>query len=159
MKLPLKLELMPIFDLYLPQVIDEEDSCPIVEEKIEPEGGSGTILVVEDDPDTLNALAEFLTRDGYTVITAVDGQDAVEQFAARADEIRLVISDVVMPRKSGKEACTEIKMLSDNVKFLFVSGYSDRVIAREGGLEGDGPLIEKPVMPYVLLSEIRKLIG
>ena len=98
-----------VFQLYLPLVDSGESAAEPAEKHIQMDTGSGTILVAEDDEDTRNAVAEFLTRAGYTVITAMDGQDAVEKFAARKEEIELVISDVVMPRMSGKAASEEIR--------------------------------------------------
>ena len=71
------------------------------------ECGSGTILLTEDDPDTLRIMQELLERAGYKVITAVDGEDAVKKFVMFCDEIQLVISDLIMPKKSGKQALAE----------------------------------------------------
>ena len=95
----------------------------------------------------------------YTVITAIDGQDAVEKFATRKCEIDLIISDVVMPRKSGKAACDEIRQMSERVKFIFVSGHADEVIEREGGLGADAQIIIKPILPYELLRKIKDAYG
>ena len=147
-----------VFQLFLPLVDSEEIAAEPAEQIYQIEKASGTILVVEDDADTRNALEEFITRAGYTAITAIDGQDAVEKFAARKDEIELVISDVVMPRKSGKAAYDEIRGMSESVKFIFVSGHANNVIWREGGLGADVEVIAKPILPYELLRKIRELI-
>ncbi len=78
--------------------------------------------------------------------------------AARKDEIQLVISDVVMPRKSGKEACDEIRLMSDTTKFIFVSGHTYSLIEREGELGADAEVIMKPIMPFELLRRISELM-
>ncbi len=147
-----------IFQLYLPLEEAEEVTVLSADQDVQREKASGTILVAEDDPDTRALLAEFLTMAGYTVITAMDGQDAVEKFTARQEEIELVISDVVMPRKSGKAASEEIRQLSDRVKFIFVSGHANDVILREGGFDTDVEIIGKPILPYELLKSIRALM-
>ena len=147
-----------VFQLFLPLVDSEEIAAEPEEQVYQRENVSGTILVAEDDADTRSALEEFLTRAGYTVITAIDGQDAVEKFAARKDEIELVISDVVMPRKSGKAAYDEIRKMSESVKFIFVSGHSSDVILREGEFGADVEIIAKPIMPFELLRQIREII-
>ena len=115
-------------------------------------------MIVEDDECTREMLKELLTRNGYTVVAAVDGQDAVEKFAARKDEIQLVISDAVMPRKSGKETSIEIRQMSSGMKFIFVTGHSLDVIKSEGEFGADDEILMKPVMPFELLKIIRGLL-
>jgi len=148
-----------IFHLFLPMVDPDVFVAAPVEQNLQIEQhNAGVILVVEDDADTRGALEEFLTRYGYTIIAAVDGQDAVEKFAARKDEIDLVISDIVMPRKSGKAASDEIRQMSEHMKFIFISGYANNVIDREGGLGADAEILSKPIMPFVMLSKIKELM-
>jgi PAS domain S-box-containing protein len=146
------------FQLYLPMVDTEEIAAEPAAQKNQLESASGTILVAEDDEATRSAVAEFLTRAGYTVISAIDGQDAVEKFAAHSGTIDLVISDVVMPRKSGKAACDEIRQMSERVKFIFVSGHADSVIEREGILRADTQIIIKPILPFELFKRIKELL-
>ena len=147
-----------VFQIYLPLRDTEEIVVETTECSPQIKQGVGTILVAEDDADTLSALEEFLTRAGYTVITAVDGQDAVDTFAARKDEFDLVISDVVMPRKSGKTACDEMRAMSESVKFIFVSGHANDVILREGAFGDVIDIITKPILPYELLRKIQEII-
>ncbi|MEI6827956.1 MAG: ATP-binding protein [Desulfuromonadales bacterium] len=148
-----------VFKLYLPLAdageIEAED---ITEQNTQTGKAKGTILVAEDDDDTRVAVEEFLTRAGYTVITAEDGQDAVDRFAARYNEIELVITDIVMPKKSGKAASEEMRAMSDSVKFIFVSGHASDIIEREGVLGADVEIITKPILPYELLRKIQELI-
>ena len=150
-----------VFQLYLPLVADGNVSAPITTD-YQMVSGSGTILVAEDDPDTLILLEELLLRAGYTVITAIDGQDAVEKFARQKDEIALVISDVVMPRKSGKAASDEIRKMSAATKFIFVSGHAAKIIEEEGFLgtfTEHAEIILKPILPFVLLQKIREMLA
>jgi CheY-like chemotaxis protein len=148
-----------VFELYLPLVDGGEVSAPKETNlQIENERYSGTILLAEDDLDTRTLLEELLIRAGYTVVSAIDGQDAVEKFANHKEEIDLVISDVVMPKKSGKAASDEIREMSADVKFIFVSGHANNVIEREGDFGANVEVLEKPILPIKLLQKIRELI-
>ena len=148
------------FKLYLPLVDGGEVSAP-KETNLQIERGSGTILVAEDDSDTRTLLEELLVRVGYKVVMAIDGQDAVEKFANHKGKIDLVISDVVMPKKSGKAASDEIRKMSADMKFIFVSGHAEKVIRDEGLLGTDAEhseIIMKPILPFQLLQKIRDLL-
>jgi PAS domain S-box-containing protein len=147
-----------VFRLYLPLTDTGAVAAAYAEENVPLDKGLGTILVAEDDPATLAVLEDFLKMAGYTVITAIDGQDAVEKFAARRGEIDLVIFDVIMPRKSGKAASDEIRGMSDTVKFIFVSGHSDHVIEREGYFDTDTEIVIKPILPFELLKKMRDIL-
>jgi PAS domain S-box-containing protein len=119
---------------------------------------SGKILIVEDDQITRTVLDEMLTRTGYTVISASDGQDAVDKFANRKEDIMLVISDVVMPIKSGKTACDEIRDMCDATRFIFISGHADTVIEQEGELIDSSELVMKPIIPDQLMAKINAIM-
>jgi PAS domain S-box-containing protein len=147
-----------VFHLYLPLVGAEGVVSAPAKADVLMEKASGTIMIVEDDECTRVMLEDLLIRAGYTVIAAVDGQDAVEKFAARKDDIQLVISDVIMPRKNGREACDEIKLMSGKTKVIYVSGHTYSVIEREGELGADAEVIMKPIMPFELLGRIRELM-
>ena len=148
-----------MFQLYLPLIdIGESTMEPAEQQNLQTGKNAGTILVAEDDDDTRNALAEFLSRAGYTVISAIDGQDAVDKFAARTDKIDLVISDVVMPRKSGNTAIEEICQMSESVKFIFVSGHSDEVIWSGGQIGTNVEIMAKPILPFELLQKIKAFL-
>ena len=149
-----------VFQLYLPLVDYEESFAeePVEQQSLQTEKNFGTIMVAEDDNDTREAMAAFLTRAGYTVITAIDGQDAVVKFAARTGKIDLVVSDVCMPRKSGKVASEEIRKMSKSVKFIFVSGHADEVIWRGEWFGPDFEIMAKPILPFELLQKIMTLL-
>ena len=122
------------------------------------ESGSGTILLAEDDPAALVLLKELLERARYKVITAADGEEAVKKFVAHQDEIVLVVSDLIMPKKSGKRAYNEIREMNSGIKFIFLSGHSKEVIDREGKLGDDVEIIMKPVIPLDLLRRIGTIL-
>lgn len=146
------------FRIYIPLMehelaTDEEIAAPEP-----PKGGTETILVAEDDAAVRALVQEVLAGFGYTVISAGDGQDAVEKFAAHSAEVRLVLMDIIMPGKNGKEACHEIRQLAPDVKVLYSSGYTLDIIQSRDVLDEGAELIMKPVQPLELLRKIRELL-
>ena len=121
------------------------------------ERGSETVLVVEDDPLIRSFTAQILRKCGYTVMEAIDGEEAVRVFAENRDLIDLVILDVVMPKKSGKEAYEEIRTVRPEVKVIFRSGhFTDRDLLR-----GHGEMVAfvtKPAPLKVLFTTIREVL-
>ncbi|MEO1045471.1 MAG: response regulator [Pseudomonadota bacterium] len=106
-------------------------------------GGSGTILLVEDE-DMVRAVAErALTRQGYSVITAGDGEDGLEQFAAHDNVIDLVISDVVMPVMDGPAMARIIRERAPDVPLIFMSGYAEEQLRKSIDVDNMG-FLPKP---------------
>ncbi|HEY6871139.1 MAG TPA: response regulator [Geobacteraceae bacterium] len=122
-------------------------------------GGTETLLVAEDSPEVRSITRMLLEEHGYRVIEAVDGEDAVEKFAAHRDAVRLVIMDVVMPKKNGKEAFDEIRKIRADAKGIFTSGYTADAIHHKGVLMEDINFIPKPASPQALLKKVRDLLG
>jgi PAS domain S-box-containing protein len=121
--------------------------------------GSGTILLAEDD-ETLRTLSSSVLREcGYTVIEAADGEEAVQRFAERKADIRLVILDVIMPRKNGKQAHDEIRTMQPAIKALFVSGYTPDIVRGKGMLEGGAEILLKPFTPQDLLRKTGEILS
>ena len=144
------------FNIYLPLIEAAEGSPDEGEQRIR--GGSETILLAEDD-DGVRALVKIiLSGAGYRVIEAADGADAVEKFRADPRAIDLLVLDVVMPKKNGKEAFDEISALRPGTRAIFVSGYTADIIDRNG-LVGTGiTLISKPLLPNLLLAKVREVL-
>ena len=122
---------------------------------IKAKGGTETILIGEDDKQVRSLLKEILFKAGYKIIEAVDGDDTVEVFTKNKDDIHLLILDVIMPKKNGKEVYAEIKKVRSDMKVIFVSGYSADVIYKKGILEVGLNFISKPVSPDELLKKVR----
>jgi DNA-binding NtrC family response regulator len=146
------------FNVYLPL------NTPTVEDDKKPEdlpilkGGNETILVAEDETYVRNFIKEILTWYGYKVIEAIDGEDAMRIFNEHRDTIQLLILDVVMPKKDGKVVYEEIKKVSPNMKFIFISGYATDILYKKGIIEGDVYFIAKPMSPNVLLIKVREAL-
>lgn len=147
-----------IFKIYLPTIkskVEEmkSEDLPIM-------GGSmETILVAEDDPRVRQLTREVLENYGYRVLEAVDGMDAVKVFHDNKDDIRLVILDVIMPRKNGKECFTEIRKINPGIKAIFTSGYTADIVHKKGILEEGLQFLSKPVSPQLLLKEVWELLN
>jgi PAS domain S-box-containing protein len=124
----------------------------------ETSAGTETILIVEDDADLRELMHKMLTKVGYRIILAVDGQDAVDKFRDNTDSIQLVIMDMIMPRKSGKQAYDEIRQIKPNARALFSSGYSAKIIQQQEELGEYAEFISKPVHPAALLKKVREIL-
>jgi PAS domain S-box-containing protein len=121
-------------------------------------GGTETILVAEDEPTVRNLIVDLLQGNGYRVIQAADGREAVEMFAADAGAISLTILDVVMPVKSGKEVFERICEIVPDVRVLFLSGYPMDMIEQRHLIPEGSPFLEKPIAPMELLMRIRDIL-
>ncbi len=145
------------FKILLPLIQSEvKEIKPEDSQKVK--GGSETILVGEDNAQVRNLLKEVLSNAGYHIIEAVDGNDAVKVFDKNKDNIHLLILDVIMPKKNGKEVYAEIRKIKANIKVIFVSGYSADVIYKKGLLEVGLNFISKPTSPDNLLIKVRNVI-
>jgi PAS domain S-box-containing protein len=122
-------------------------------------GGKETILLAEDDGDIRRISREMLQLSGYTVIEAVDGEEAVRKFRENRDKIDVVLFDVVMPRKNGREALEEIRQERHDLPALFMSGYAGDVVLDKGVDRNGVEYIPKPIDPGVLLRKIRKALS
>ncbi|RJR16048.1 MAG: PAS domain S-box protein [Nitrospiraceae bacterium] len=147
------------FNIYLPLYTGEfKDSKDMVDDQ-DYSGKGETVLLAEDDDLVRRAEMSILTDAGYKVIEAVNGNDAVEKYYAHKDRISLLILDVIMPKKNGREAYEEIKRHDPSVRAIFTSGYTSEIMDRKGILIHDVDLLMKPVVPTVLLKKIKEVIG
>jgi CheY-like chemotaxis protein len=144
------------FDLYLPALVDQKTAAAKPGPSLSRCGGTETILLVEDS-DAVRVLAEnILKRLGYTVITACDGADALERSAGHAGNIDLVLTDVVMPRMSGRELAEAMTAQRPGVRILYMSGYTDDVIIRKGLHDPSASFMEKPFTTASLAEQVRQ---
>lgn len=146
------------FKVYLPISASENDAINVAKEQSVPPRGTETILLAEDDATVNKLVTTILTQFGYEVIQAVDGQDAIDKFIANSENIKLILMDMIMPNKNGKEAYEEIRQIRPNVKVLYSSGYTADFIQSRGVKEEGAELIMKPVQPMELLRKIREML-
>jgi len=120
--------------------------------------GKETILLVEDDAAVRHVTRSMLEEFGYKVLEAADGQEALEVFAQHCERISLLLSDLIMPKKNGKETRAGIMELKPDIKTIFMSGYTSDIIARKGILDPGIHLLLKPLHPAALLEKIREVL-
>jgi len=145
------------FSIYLPVVesLDEKKESSVAKP---PTGRIKTLLVVEDEDNVRFCLKHILERAGYRVIVAVDGQEAVERFMEH-DDISLVLTDMIMPRKNGRELLNEIHKIKPETKKILMTAYMPEIMRRECiGVEGIA-FISKPFKIDDLLRKILDVFG
>jgi PAS domain S-box-containing protein len=146
------------FRVYIP-IADAESAWLEANTKQEPPPmGSETILLAEDDANVRELVVTVLTKFGYRVVQAEDGEQAVEKFLAHSDSIGLILMDMIMPKKNGKDAYEEICRLQPGVKVLYSSGYTADFIQNRGVSDEEVELIMKPVQPLQLLRKVREML-
>ena len=146
------------FKIYLPLIKSEVAEAQSGEIPRRPVGGTETILLAEDDKQSRALIREVLERFGYTIVEAVDGDDALEKFADAKDRMSLVILDVIMPKKDGRTTYGRIKEIDPGMKALFMSGYTADIIHRKGIYEDNLNFLSKPVLPYDLATKVREIL-
>jgi two-component system, cell cycle sensor histidine kinase and response regulator CckA len=147
------------FNVYFPQVVQPLD-VPIRPLRTGPlPRGTETLLVVEDEPSVRHLARSVLENQGYDVLSASNGQDALH--VAREHKgapIRLVITDVIMPLMGGKVMAEWLKTSYPDLKILFTSGYTDDAITHHGVLEPEVEFLPKPYTPATLTRKVRDLL-
>jgi PAS domain S-box-containing protein len=145
------------FSIYLPIILSDLEEIKQTEGS-QIVGGNETILVGEDEEDIRKFIREVLEGYGYRIIEAVDGEDVLQKFKKNKDDIQLLILDIIMPKKSGKDAYDEIKNGDQHTKALFISGYASDFIEKQGILGEELHLLYKPIDINTLLGEVRKIL-
>ncbi|MBA2474404.1 MAG: PAS domain S-box protein, partial [Actinobacteria bacterium] len=146
------------FSVYLPRVDPplelESSRLPVAS----PAGGTETILIVEDE-EAVRALTEdVLAGNGYTVLAAASGTEALTLAGGHAEPIDLLLSDLVMPGLGGRAVYAGLRQARPSVRVLYMSGYTAEAILGGGDGEGDPPLLEKPFTSNELLLAVRSTL-
>jgi signal transduction histidine kinase len=148
------------FRAYLPvigaETIVETPEPPVIETTTR-EVDSATVLVVEDETAVRRLVERILWGNGYTILSASSGQEALEFVTKYGFDIDLLITDVVMPGISGIELATRLTELRQNVGVLYMSGYSEDIVGRHG-MDGTEPLLQKPFTAEELKDAVRKML-
>jgi CheY-like chemotaxis protein len=120
--------------------------------------GTETVLLAEDETEVRRMVSLILADAGYTVVEAADGEDALRRFGEHRDDIRLLLTDVIMPTMNGRDLAEAVRKQNPSVKVLFMSGYTADIIRNKGMLGADVLLLSKPVAPEQLLVRIRRTL-
>jgi CheY-like chemotaxis protein len=117
-----------------------------------------TVLVVEDEEIVRELVCEVLTDQGYNVICACDGPDALQKVSTFDGHIHLLVTDVIMPHMNGPELAERLTAIRPETKVLYVTGYSNNDIGDHGVLDTQTDLLQKPFTPETLARKIRDVI-
>jgi two-component system, cell cycle sensor histidine kinase and response regulator CckA len=145
------------FKIFLPQV-DEAVERPTARPAAGSLDGTETILVVEDEESVRQLVRKVLERYGYTVLAAGTPSAAIELLERTPDDIRLLVTDVILPQMSGRDLADRILASHPKLRVLFMSGYTDDAIVHHGVLNEGTPFIQKPFTPPALARKVRELL-
>jgi len=143
------------FKIYLPPAAGAPESAAAVSDAA-PEKGTGTIMLVEDEELVRTPLARILRGNGYTVIEACNGEEAVGLGAGTFKKTGLLLTDLVMPNMGGVELAAWAKSVSPGIKIIFMSGYSEALATAKDNIPG--AFLQKPLTAGVLLSKVRETL-
>ncbi len=146
------------FKIYLPQAAPHSTVAPAAPSPAALRGGNETILVVEDEEVVRNLACRGLREQGYTVLEAKHGREALDLIERNHQTIDLVISDVVMPELSGRELGTRLAVLRPGLPILYMSGYTGEDVIQRGLLEPGVPFQPKPFTPEGLARKVREML-
>jgi len=146
------------FEIYLPRHVGDDTASEAFKEPSELETGKETILVVEDEEMLLSFTRRVLERLGYNVLAAGHGRDALKMAEAYPDDIDLLLTDVVMPDINGQALWEQLHGMRPGMKRLFMSGYTEDIIARHGRLTDGVAFMQKPFNMETLATKVRSVL-
>jgi CheY-like chemotaxis protein len=133
------------------ELLQQEEKQPVLE-------GNETIILVEDEVTILEMTTIMLQGQGYTVLAASTPGEAIDLAEKYADEIHLLMTDVVMPEMNGRDLARHLLLLHPGLKQLFMSGYTADIIAHHGVLGEGVNFIRKPFLMMELASKVREVL-
>lgn len=144
------------FAIYLPreEAIETDDPVSETGERM----GDETVLVVEDEPALRKLVTSVLRSSGYEVLEAANMEDAVRAGDAHSTEVRLLLTDVVMPGGNGRQLASLLSNRHADLKVLFMSGYSEHVLLEKTLAESSTSFLQKPFTPAQLLRKVRDVL-
>ncbi len=146
------------FKIYLPAVRAEAERLPRRDDEGIIPGGTETVLVVEDEPLVRSMIMRTLREQGYRILEAANGNEALRLAEEYEGEIHLLLTDVVMPQMGGKELQERLAALRPGIRALFVSGYTDNAIAHRGILDPGVAFLQKPFTSAALARKVRQVL-
>jgi PAS domain S-box-containing protein len=148
-----------VFKVYLPEASEAQQAAPPSEPTAPPEGGTETILVIEDEEIVRNLASRGLRDHGYTVVEARNGADALRYIQQHVGTVDLLISDVVMPEMGGHELAQRLALSDPGLPILFMSGYTGEDVVQRGLLDPGAPFQQKPFTPATLATKVRAMLN
>ena len=148
------------FKIYFPQADGQEDTrIDEPEQNLQKiQGGTETVLIVEDEEMIRKLASEIIELNGYNVLCARNGDEALQLAGENPSKIDLLLTDVIMPGMNGKELHQQIQKICPGIRVIFTSGYTDNVITHHGVLDEGVNFLPKPFSGHSLLSKIRQTL-
>jgi CheY-like chemotaxis protein len=147
------------FKIYLPRAEEEEETTGSVRTpRSNRKTGAETILLVEDDEEVRKVALRILRRNGYHVLEAANGADALRVCEAAGSGVDLVVTDIVMPEMGGSELAERIREKQPDARILFTSGFTEDAAVRQSFLQPGEAFIEKPFTPATLAKKAREVL-
>ena len=146
------------FDIFFPRVSADAHPASSPQVSAQPEGGSETILLVEDDASVRILLRDALRKLGYRVIEAKQGLEACLLASQELDRLDLLLTDMVMPGMGGRELAQHLMTIKPDLRILFMSGFTDDVGILAGHEQGTSGFLQKPFTPELLARTVRKIL-
>ena len=146
------------FKIYLPRIDGVSTTAEPDEARSAPVSGRETILLVEDEEAVRDLVRGVLEGCGYSVLLAQNGEEALRLSGGHEGPIHLMVTDVVMPRMSGRELAERLASPRPTMKVLYISGYTDDAVVRHGVLSRGVAFLQKPFMPDALLRKVREML-
>ncbi|HEY0764322.1 MAG TPA: response regulator [Pyrinomonadaceae bacterium] len=147
------------FKVYLPRVDKAARVDTDLESLAELPRGRETVLLTEDEDPVRRLIKTILESNGYQVLEATCGEDALALYKEHTGPVDLIVTDVVMPKMSGRELAENLKTVSPDIKVLYLSGYTDDAIVRHGLLDQKMSFLQKPFTPDALLRKVREALA
>ncbi len=147
------------FKIYLPLVEEQTDAASMpASASVELPRGTETVLVVEDEPGVRAVILRILREQGYTVLEARHGLEALHLGTQPLAKIHLLLTDVVMPQVSGREVAENLTRIHPEIRVLYMSGYTDDAVVRYGILAEGTDFLQKPFTPSTLAYKVREVL-
>jgi len=147
------------FKIYLPRTAVEVDDPSSGRGRADAQRGTETLLLAEDDDSVRELVRNVLRENGYKVLEASRGEEALELSELFAGKIDLLVTDVVMPQMNGRELARRLLEQRPQLKVLYISGYADNSVFYPGGLDAGGAFLQKPFTPEALARKVREVLG
>lgn len=151
------------FRIYIPAIdvkAEIEKQKSISEDSFDTIVGNGeVILLIEDDENVRNYIKTVLEEVNYRVIEAKNGQEGIDKFIENIEIIQLILLDLIMPTKNGKEIMEEIQKINSRIKHIFMSGYTSDIIFERGIIDKEIEYLAKPISPINLLQKVKEVLS